>query len=56
MMSPYPAVMKHDFESLYFLDDIICRMILQISNDGCPSNIQQQLLGYSRDEYLSLYS
>ena len=41
--------MKHDFESLYFL-------ILQISNDGCPSNIQQQLLGYSRDEYLSLYS
>ena len=40
--------MKHDFESLYFL-------ILQISNDGCPSNIQQQLLG-SRDEYLSLYS
>ena len=49
MMSPYPAVMKHDFESLYFL-------ILQISNDGCPSNIQQQLLGYSRDEYLSLYS
>ena len=31
MMSPYPAVMKHDFESLYFL-------ILQISNDGGPSN------------------
>ena len=30
--------MKHDFESLYFLDDIIYRMILRISNDGCPSN------------------
>ena len=38
MMSPYPAVMKHDFKSLYFLDDIIYRMILQISNDGGPSN------------------